>query len=108
MPLSSAVVRMTSWCFSLGGEHGLDAGFASEVETVAGARLLNPRLWSLQNNGRADEAAVPGYEYRHQLVRAEGRRSGEEDLCLVTVLRVRLCLVAKIEKNKEMTYLIFS
>ncbi|KAM1897126.1 hypothetical protein ACFX14_031626 [Malus domestica] len=87
MPPSSAVVRMTSWGFSLGGEQGLDAGFASEVETVEGARLLNPRIWSLQDNGRADEAAVADYEYRHQFVRTEGRRSGEEDLSLVTVLR---------------------
>ncbi|KAM1248924.1 hypothetical protein ACFX2I_031655 [Malus domestica] len=62
MPPSSAAVRMTSWGFSLGGEQGLDAGFACEVETFAGARLLNPRIWSLQDNGRADEAAVAGYD----------------------------------------------
>ncbi|KAM0995503.1 hypothetical protein ACFX13_005669 [Malus domestica] len=62
MPPSSAAVRMTSWGFSLGGEQGLGAGFASEVETVAGARLLNPRIWSLQDNGRVDEAVATGYE----------------------------------------------
>ncbi|KAM1919290.1 hypothetical protein FF1_023817 [Malus domestica] len=48
MPPTSAAVRMTSWGFSLGGEQGLDAGFATEVKTVAGARLVNPGIWSLQ------------------------------------------------------------
>ncbi|KAM1155596.1 hypothetical protein ACFX13_027061 [Malus domestica] len=67
MPPSFAVVKMTSWGFSLGGEQRLDAGFASEVETVAGARLLNPRIWSLQDNGRADEAAMAGYEIVNNL-----------------------------------------
>lgn len=48
MPPTSAAVRMTSWGFSLVGEQGLDAGFATEVKIVAGARLVNPGIWSLR------------------------------------------------------------
>ena len=48
MPPTSAAVRMMSWGFLLGGEQGLDAGFAIEVKIVAGARLVNPGIWSWQ------------------------------------------------------------